>query len=254
MRKRDAMPKRLQRADPRVADLVRAGSVRVALFPPMYTQHPVTGEIGGMQIELACALAARLGIEVRPIIYSTPAAVVEGLTAGACDLAFLVIDPSRAAVVDFSTPYVERDFTYLVPAGSSIRRVADADRPGLRIAVVRTHASELALRSLLKQAALVPAETPDAAFDWLRRGTVDLLASARQDLLQYASQLPGSHVLPDRYGSSAAAVAVPKDHPGWLAYLSAFIEEAKASGLVQRAIERAGQGSVQVSRPNAPPA
>ncbi len=119
------------------------------------------------------ALAARLGIEVRPLVYPTPAAVVEGLKAGACDLAFLVIDPSRAAVVDFSTPYVERDFTYLVPAGSSIRRVAEADRPGLRIAVVRTHASELALRRLLTQAALVHAETPDAAFDWLCRGTVD---------------------------------------------------------------------------------
>ena len=142
---------------------------------------------------------------------------------------------------------------YLVPAGSSIRRVADADRPGMRIAVVRTHASERALRGLLTRAALVPAEGPDAAFDWLRHGQVDLLASARQDLLQYASQLPGSRVLPDRYGSSSAAIAVPKGHPGWVAYLSEFIAEAKASGLVQRAIERAGQGSVQPSRPDTPP-
>ena len=47
------MEKRLQIADPRVADLVRSGSVRVALFPPMYTQNPVTGEIGGMQIDRA---------------------------------------------------------------------------------------------------------------------------------------------------------------------------------------------------------
>ncbi|HSF28889.1 MAG TPA: hypothetical protein VLK82_00235 [Candidatus Tectomicrobia bacterium] len=49
------MPTRLQMADPRVEDLVRAGSVRVALFPPMYTQHPVTGEIGGMHLDLARA-------------------------------------------------------------------------------------------------------------------------------------------------------------------------------------------------------
>lgn len=248
------MPKRLQIADLRVADLVRSGSVRVALFPPMYTQNPVTGEIGGMQIDLARALAARLGIEVRPIVYPTPAEVLEGLKAGACDVAFLVIDPYRAGVVDFSSPYVERDFTYLVPPGSSICRVADVDRPGMRIAVVRTHASELALRGLLTQAELVYAEGPDAAFEWLRSGEVDLLASARQDLLQYASQLPGSRVLQDRYGSSSAAIAVPKGHSGWLAYISEFIEEAKASGLVQRAIERADQGSVQGRRRTAPPA
>jgi polar amino acid transport system substrate-binding protein len=43
-----------------------------------------------------------------------------------------------------------------------------------------------------------------------------------------------------RYGASVAAVAVPKGHPGWLAYISEFVEAAKTSGLVQRAIERAG--------------
>lgn len=36
----------LQVSDPRVADRVRAGSVRVALFPPMYTKDPAIGEGG----------------------------------------------------------------------------------------------------------------------------------------------------------------------------------------------------------------
>ena len=34
------------------------------------------------------------------------------------------------------------------------------------------------------------------------------------------------------------AMAVPKGQAGRLAYISEFVEEAKASGLVQRAIER----------------
>jgi hypothetical protein len=33
--------------DPRVVDLVRAGKVRVGLFPPQYTKDPVTGELRG---------------------------------------------------------------------------------------------------------------------------------------------------------------------------------------------------------------
>jgi hypothetical protein len=37
-------------------------------------------------------------------------------------------------------------------------------------------------------------------------------------------------------------MAVPKDQAGRLAYFSEFIEEAKASGFVQQAIERAGDG------------
>src|SRR5438128_9425718 len=81
-----------QISDPRVADLVRTERVRVALFPPMYTKNPATGEFGGMAMELARALAARLGIEVVPVEYPTPGEAVECLKAGACDVAFLVID------------------------------------------------------------------------------------------------------------------------------------------------------------------
>lgn len=141
---------------------------------------------------------------------------------------------------------MQLDFTYLVSAGSSIRRVADADRPEVHIAVVRNHASTLALSRALKHAKLVDAESPDAAFDLLRTGRADVLASVRPALLQYSTQLPGSEVLADRYGSQFLAMAVPKGQAGWLAYINEFIKEAKASGLVQRALNRAGWRGVQV--------
>jgi hypothetical protein len=46
-----------------------------------------------------------------------------------------------AGVADFSAPYMQFEYTLLVPAGSSIRRFSDADRGGVRIAAVRNHAS-----------------------------------------------------------------------------------------------------------------
>jgi polar amino acid transport system substrate-binding protein len=206
----------------------------------MYTKDPATVEVGGMAMERARALAAGLRIAVVPVEYPTPGEVVEGLKAGACDVAFLVVDSSRAAVVDFSPPYVERDFTDLVPADSAIWSVTDADQPGMRIAVVRTHASEFALSRTVQHAELVRTAVLGAAFDLLRSGKVDCVASARQDLGKYATHLPGARVLHGRYGSSVAAMAVPKGHLGWRAYISEFVEAAKAPGLVQRAIERAG--------------
>jgi polar amino acid transport system substrate-binding protein len=42
-------------------------------------------------------------------------------------------------------------------------------------------------------------------------------------------------------------MAVPKGHAGWLAYISEFTEQAKASGLVQKAIEYIGVHGVQVA-------
>jgi polar amino acid transport system substrate-binding protein len=179
---------------------------------------------------------------------------MECLNAGACDVAFLGIEPSRITEVDFSPPFMQVDWTYLVPAGSSIRSVADADRPGVRIAVVRNHAMDFALSRILKQAEPVWAETPDGTFELLRTGDADVQAGVRSALLEYSTQLPGSRVLEDRYGANSVAMVVPKGQAKRLAYISDFVEEAKASGLVQRAIERAGLRGVLVAPPGNPSA
>jgi polar amino acid transport system substrate-binding protein len=83
--------------------------------------------------------------------------------------------------VDYSAPFAQLEFTYLVPNGSSIHRIADADRPGVRVAVVRNHVSTLALSGLLKQATPVYAEMIDLAFDLLRTGNAELFASVRAE-------------------------------------------------------------------------
>jgi polar amino acid transport system substrate-binding protein len=44
----------------------------------------------------------------------------------------------------------------------------------------------------------------------------------------------------------SVAMAVPKGKTERLAYVGEFVEEAKASGLVQRVIERAGRTGLQV--------
>jgi len=236
-------------SDPRVQDLVRAGKIRAALFLPQFTKNSVTGEIRGdvHLVETAQALAARLGVALVLVDYPTPSQAVEGLKSGSCDLAFLGIDPSRAGDVAFSPPFVELDYTYLVPGGSTIRTVADADRPGVRIAVVRNHASTITLSRLLKHATLIYADTPDPTFDLLRTGRADAMASVAFALQEYSRQFPDSRVLPDRYGANRLAMAVPKGQTAHVAYISEFIEEAKATGLVQRAIERGGLRGVHVA-------
>ena len=60
------------------------------------------------------ALAKRLGVKLVMVEYSSPPAVLEGLKTDAWDAGFLAIDPSRAALVDFSPPYLETDAAYLV--------------------------------------------------------------------------------------------------------------------------------------------
>jgi polar amino acid transport system substrate-binding protein len=241
----------MQPTDPDVADLIRSGRFRIALFLPQYDKDPASGALRGvgmgyLGIEIGRALAARLEVEMVVVALATPANAVEGLKAGTCDAAFLGIDPSRAAEVALSPPIIQFDFTCLVPPGSSLRSFGDVEQSGRRIAVVRNHASTMTLRRIARHAALVDVELPDQAFELLRSGAVDAFAAPRGHLLDYSSELFGSRVLADGYGINRVAMALPKGRAGWLAYVVKFIDEIKASGLVQRAIDRGGLRGFQV--------
>jgi len=233
--------------DPRVADLVRAGKLRFGIFLPQYVKDPATGELKSAWVEVARALADRIGVELVLLEHPTPPKAVECLKAGACDAIFLPRDDRAAAVADFSAPYMQFEYTLLVPSGSPIRRVADADRNGVRIAAVRNHASTNALIPLLKQAQLVYADTPDPTFTLLRDGQAEVMASVRGTLLGYSAQLPGSRVLEDHYGANINRIVIAKGNPGRLGYINEFVEQAKATGLVQRAIDRAGPPGLTVA-------
>ena len=244
-----------QIADSRVADLVRAGKLRAGVgvvAPHWAVKDPQTGELRGVAVDIARALARRLGIELVAVEYPSPPAVLGGLKDSAWDVGFLAIDPSRAAVVDFSPPYLQIDATYLVPDGSSIRNVADADQPGVRIAVTSKSVEEIVLSRSLKRAELRSVDTISAGFDLLRAKNADVLAAPRPALLPLSSRLPGSRVLTDRFHAAFGAMAVPKGQTARLAYIAEFVEEAKASGLVQRAIEGANVRGVQVAPPGNP--
>jgi polar amino acid transport system substrate-binding protein len=241
--------------DSRVADLVHAGKLRVGLgvvAPHWAVKDQKTGELRGVAVDIARALASRLGIELVTVEYPSPPGVLEGLKVNAWDVGFLAIDPSRTALVDFSPPYLQIDATYLVKEGSAIRNVADVDRPALRVAVTRKSVEEIVLSRALKRAELRGVDTIAAGFELLRAGNADVFAAPRPALLQFSSRLPGSRVLEDRFHAAFGAMAVPKGQTGRLAYISEFIEEAKSSGLVQRAIERAGVRGVQVAPRGSP--
>jgi polar amino acid transport system substrate-binding protein len=241
-----------QQADPRVADIVRAGKVRVGLHLPQFVQDPKTGEIRGngtgtVIVPIAQALAKRLKVELQLVGNESPPVLIECLKAGGCDLGFLGLTQARTALVDYAPPHIMVPFTYLVPAGSAIRSVDDADKPGIRIAAVRNHASTHSLHATVKHATMIEVDIPDQAFALVRDGKADAYASPRPPILEYAARLPGARVLDGHYGANIQAIAVRKGEAARLAYVSEFVEEAKASGLVQEAIVRAGERGIAVA-------
>jgi polar amino acid transport system substrate-binding protein len=242
-------------SDPRVADLVRAGRVRVGVGLANLgsaIKDPATGELRGIAADLARALAARIGVALQAVEYPRPGAVLDGAPTGAWDVAFLVLDPARSVIADFSPPYMRSDFSFLVPEGSSIRNLNDADQPGNRIAVPRGDAVDLTLSRLAKRATVVRVDNQAAGDALLRARQVSAYAAPRPVLLAMSAQLPGSRVIEEAFASISFAAFVPKGHAGHLTYVSEFLEQAKSSGLVQQFIDRSGMRGFKVApaKPN----
>jgi polar amino acid transport system substrate-binding protein len=230
-------------ADPRAVELLAVGALRLALFLPQYAEDGAAVRgigTGFIAIEIVRVLAERLGIAARIVKYPSPKAAIAGLQGGASDVVFLGIEPSRDAVVDFTPPVFQFDYSLLVPAGSTIAGIDDADQSGRRVGLVESHASALALRRIIRHCELVGVELPEEAFALMKDGKVDALAFPRDQLMDFAERLPGACVLAEGYGVNRVGMAVARGRAGLLSYLSEFAQHAKASGLIQQIIDRGG--------------
>jgi polar amino acid transport system substrate-binding protein len=218
-----------------------ADVLKSALFLPQYSidargkmQGHGTGYVG---LAMTRLIASRLGVECEVIGLPSPPAVMDALLAGDIDMAFFGIEPGRQAKADFTPPMFKFDYTFLVPEGSPVSRIADADKPGTRIAIMDSHASALALKLIIRQANIISAELPEQAFGLLRSGKADVFASPRDVLLDFAEQLPGSRVLDDAFGVNHVGIAIRKGREPLPGYLSSIVEAAKADGTIACLIE-----------------
>lgn len=232
------------------AALAPTGKLRVGINygnPVLATKHPGSGELRGVAVDLARELGKRIDVPVELVGFESAGQMVEGLKAGTWDAAFLAVDPGRAGEIAFTAPYIEIEGTYLVPGGSPLHTILDVDRAGVRIGVSANSAYDLFLSRSLQYAELVRAPDPYAAFELLGAGKVDVVAGVRQSLMANAEKLPGSRVFADRFMAIQQALGIPKGREEGAKYLRQFIEDVKASGVVARAIEKAGVRGVSVA-------
>ena len=232
------------------ADLAPTGKLRAGINYTnviLAAKDKATGESRGVAIDLAREVAQRLGVPVEIVAYDSVGAMVDAAKTNAWDIAFLGSEPAREAVISFTAAYLEIEATYLVPGPSLLRAAADVDRDGVRVAAPARANYELFLSRSLKHARLVSAPNADTAFDLLVTGQVDALAGLTQGLIGLAEKLPGSRMLDGRFMAVQQSIGVPRGRDAGLAHLRGVVEDAKASGLVARAIEKTGARGVSVA-------
>ncbi len=231
--------------DPRaaaVAELGATGKLRAAINfgNPILASRGAGGEPRGVSVDLAREAARRLGLPVELVLFNSAGSVVEAVKARQVDLAFVAIDPVRAADMEYTAPYVIIEGAYLVRNDSAVQRNEEVDRAGTRIVVGRGSAYDLFLTRELKAATLVRAPTSPAVTDEFLAQKLEVAAGVKQQLEADAKRVGGVRLLPGRFMVIEQAMGVPKGRSAAQAWLSGFIEEMKASGFVATALQRHG--------------
>jgi polar amino acid transport system substrate-binding protein len=232
------------------SELAPTGKLRAAINfgnPVLAQKDQASGESRGVSVDLARELGRRLGVPVELVTFDAAGKVFDALKTGAWDIAFLAIDPVRAAEIVFTAPYVVIEGTYLVPADSPLRTIQDVDRDGVRVAVGNKSAYDLYLTRTLKRAQLVRVPTSPEAIDVFLKDKLEAAAGVKQPLLQFAKTHPNVRVMDGRFMAIEQAMGTPKGREAGALYLREFVEEMKASGFVARGLEKSGQGDATVA-------
>ena len=230
--------------------LAPGGKLRVALNVgnPALVKRDAAGAVSGIAVDLGRALADRLDAEFVPVLYANAGTLVDGAKTGAWDIAFAAIDPARSDTLEFTAPYMEVGNTLLVSSSSAIRTLADADRPGVRIAVGAKNAADLYLTRNVREAQLIRIpDTLDAALEMLQMGKADVYAGNNERLLVMREKLGAYRLLEGRYYAVEHAIALPRGKKPALGFAAAFVEELKNSGAVAAAIQRHSLRGVNVA-------
>jgi polar amino acid transport system substrate-binding protein len=238
-------PRAATAPDPRtgaIAELGDTGTLRAAINfgNPILASRGAGGEPRGVSVDLAREAARRLGLPLELVPFDSAGNVVAAVKAAQVDLAFVAIDPVRAADMEYTAPYVIIEGAYLVRNDSPLQRNEEVDRAGHRIVVGRGSAYDLFLTRALKSAVLVRAPTSPAVTDLFLAQNLEVAAGVKQQLEADAKRVGGVRLLPGRFMVIEQAMGVPKGRTRAQAWLSGFIEEMKASGFVAEALRRHG--------------
>ncbi len=241
-----------------VSDAVRealapTGTLRAAINMGNFllvTGTDPAGEPTGVSPDMARAVADRIGVELELKPYPSPAAIADSAEVDEWDIANIGAEPARAAVISFTAAYCEIQASYLIGPDSPISSIAEVDRPGVRIASAARTAYGLWLDRNIEHAEIVNAQGLDGSYDTFVDGGLDALAGLTPRLIAEAERLPGSRILPGSFTAVQQAVGTPVGRdPSAIAFLQAFVEEAKTSGLVAAAIDRHGVVGLSVAPP-----
>ena len=221
-----------------------SGKLRFGVLMLSYFAVEEGGALNGWSPDVGNELARRLGVPAVLVPIRNPADMITAFKDGQFVATFIGITKDRAAAFDFGPMLIGLRTTFLVPASSAVKTIAEIDQAGVRIVVPARSAQGEHLEKILKNATMlrVPVETTKPATDMIAAGQADGFRHVVPMLTNAQPALPGSRILPGSYYNVPIAIGYPKGKPAAvLEFAQAFVADMKSSGFAQKAIGRMGQ-------------
>lgn len=230
---------------PRLSAIEAAGTLRVCQWQDYYAisfNNPKTGELEGIEVDLAREFASDLGVKLEFVPTSFPR-FIEDLKADKCDIAMfgVGVTPERAKFVAYSEPHLRSSIYAITTQDNAlVEGWDDIDQDGVVVAVQRKTYMEPAMRETLKYAEMVLVDRPQQREQEILSGRADVFMTdypyGRKMLVTYdwAKLLePSEPFRPTPY-----AYAVWPGDQGWLDRVNEFVRAIKADGRLEKFAEK----------------
>ena len=217
---------------------VEAGKLTMATnatFPP-YEMTTDSGEIEGIDVDTAKAIAEKLGLELQIDDMDFDAALLS-VQQGKADIvmAGVTVTDERKAVMDFSDSYATGIQSIIVPNGSDI--ASPDDLAGKKIGTQRGTTGYIYCSDDFGDDAVVAYDDGLTAVQALKNGQVDAVVIDNAPATEYVAANPGLVILDTSYAEEDYAIGMAKGSALEDA-VNAALEELKADGTLQSIVDK----------------
>ena len=217
---------------------VEAGKLTMATnatFPP-YEMTTDSGEIEGIDVDTAKAIAEKLGLELQIDDMDFDAALLS-VQQGKADIvmAGVTVTDERKAVMDFSDSYATGIQSIIVPEGSDI--TSPDDLAGKKIGTQRGTTGYIYCSDDFGDDAVVAYDDGLTAVQALKNGQVDAVVIDNAPATEYVAANPGLVILDTSYAEEDYAIGMAKGSALEDA-VNAALEELKADGTLQSIVDK----------------
>ena len=213
-----------------------------ASFPP-YEMVADDGSFEGIDVEVAGAIAEKLGLELQVDDMGFDAALQAAQT-GKSDMvmAGVTVTEERQAVMDFSNSYANGVQVVIVKEGSPIQTVddlANANMIGCQMGTTGyIFCSDTPENGGFGEDHVTPYDDGAAAVQALMNGQIDAVVIDNKPAQEYVAANPGLKILDGEFTNEDYAIGVAKGNTALLDAINDALEELTADGTIQSIVDK----------------